>query len=114
MVMSAVPWMTWISRTFEKSARRRPKATALTIIPTSSITQSSATTFGRACAGARSVASARPTVCVVWSPAPTSTKASAAAICPAHNGPVVSPDRSSSAKGMIASPPNCSSVPNQM
>ena len=29
-------------------------------------------------------------------------------------GPVVSPERMSSAKGMMAKPPNCSSVPNQM
>ncbi len=81
-------------------------------MPASSIAQSSATTRGRACAGARSVASASPTVWVVWSPAPTSTNASAAATCPTTIGPVVSPDRISSANGMIAKPPNCSSVPN--
>ena len=64
--------------------------------------------------GARSVASARPTVCTVCSPAPTSRNASAAAACPIQSGPVVSPDRISSANGMIAKPPNCSIVPNQM
>ena len=76
-------------------------------MPASSIAQSSATTRGRARSGARSVASASPTVCTVCSPAPTSRNASAAATSPTHSGPVVSPDRISSANGMIAKPPNC-------
>ena len=42
----------------------------------------SATTRGRASCGARSVASARPAVCVVCRPAPTSRKASAAPTWP--------------------------------
>ena len=36
-------------------------------------------------------------------------------IVPRHKaGPVVSPERMSSANGMIAKPPNCAIVPNQM
>ena len=72
---------------------------------------SSATTFGCDSGGERSVASASPTVCVVCSPAPTSRKANAAAAWPMTIGPLVSPDRISSANGMIASPPNCTIVP---
>ncbi len=109
---SAAPWITWISRIAEKWCSARPNTTALAIMPASSMAQSSATTFGRAWAGARSVASARPTVCVVCKPAPTSTKASAAATWPTTIGPVVSPDRIRSANGMMAKPPNCNSVPN--
>ncbi len=82
-------------------------------MPSSSIMHSRATTFGWARGGARSVASARPTVCTVCSPAPTSRKASAAAAWPTQGGALLSPDSRISANGMIDSPPNCTSVPNQ-
>ena len=72
---------------------------------------SSATTLGCVSGGERSVASASPTVCVVCSPAPTSRKASPAAAWPMMIGPLLSPERMMSANGMIASPPNCTSVP---
>ncbi len=84
-------------------------------MPTSSITYISATTRGRVDSGARSVASARPAVCTVCMPAPTSRNASAALACPIHQGPqVMSPDSRISANGMIARPPNCIQVPSQM
>ena len=83
-------------------------------MPTSSITYIRATTRGRAAAGARSVASARPAVCTVCAPAPTSRKARQADTRPAQTCSVVSPLSSTSANGMMARPPNCSSVPVQM
>ncbi len=82
-------------------------------MPSSSITYSSATTRGRDASGARSDASARPAVCVVCRPAPASTNASAAATWPATSCTWVSPASRISANGMIASPPNMPSVPNQ-
>ena len=82
-------------------------------MPTSSITYISATTRGREASAARSVASARPAVCAVCMPAPTSRNAMPAAIGPIHSGPVVSPDRIISANGMMARPANCSMLPNQ-
>ena len=80
-------------------------------MPSSSIMHSSATTVGCDSGGDRSVASARPTVCVVCSPAPTSRNASAAAACPTQGAALLSPDSRISANGMIASPPNCTMVP---
>ena len=113
MVATEAPWITWISRISEKCANTKPNSNALKIMPSSSIMQSRATTFGCLSGGERSVASARPTVCVVCSPAPTSRKASAAATWPMKTGPLLSPERMISANGMIARPPNCSMVPNQ-
>ncbi len=75
------------------------------------MTQSSATTRGNCREGARSVASASPAVCTVCMPAPTSRKAKAAPALPIQSGPFMSPDRSISANGMMARPPNCSSAP---
>jgi hypothetical protein len=83
-------------------------------MPTKSITYISATTRGRVSAGAKSVASARPAVCVVCKPAPTKRNARAAEARPAHSWIGVSPDSKINANGMMASPPNCISVPNQM
>ncbi len=83
-------------------------------MPASSDTYISATTRGRVSAGARSVASASPAVCVTCRPAPTSRNASAAAASPNHAGARLSPDIRISANGMIARPPNCSIVPIQM
>jgi hypothetical protein len=58
-----------------------PKISAAAIMPTSSITYISPTTLGCSSTGTRSVASARPTVCTICTPAPTSRKASAALEC---------------------------------
>ena len=81
-------------------------------MPASSMTQNSVTTRERTAGGARSVASASPTVWVVCSPAPTSRKASADAAGPTKAGAFgASPDSTMRAKGMMARPPNCSSVP---
>lgn len=113
IVATAAPWIAWINRIWLNSASSAPKAAALTTMPNRSATESSATTRGCAEGGARSVASASPTVCTVWSPAPTSRKASAAAACPTQAGPCVSPDSRMSAKGMMDRPPSCSSVPIQ-
>ena len=82
-------------------------------MPTSSIIDSIATTFGCARSGTRSVARARPTVCVACRPAPTIRKASAALTCATQAGAQVSPERISSAKGIIASPPNWITEPSQ-
>ena len=113
IVSSAEPWTTWMSRTSLNGDSASPNISADATMPSSSIMHSSATTLGCALAGARSVASASPTVCTVCSPAPTSKNASPAAASPTQGGALVSPDRMMSANGMIDSPPNCSSVPNQ-
>ena len=105
-VRSPAPCTTRTSRISLKGVSRRPKPTAASTVPTSSIMQSSATTFGRARSGARSVASARPAVWVVCIPAPVIRKARAAPACPTMGGPWLSPERRIRAKGMIASPPN--------
>ena len=68
IVASAAPCTTWISRTALKWRSTRPNNRPLPIMPISNITYISATTRGRASAGARSVASARPAVCVVCKP----------------------------------------------
>ena len=112
MVVSEAPWITWISRISEKCASTTPNSSALKIMPSSSIMQSNATTLGCLSGGERSVASARPTVCVVCKPAPTNRNASAAAAWPMKTGPLLSPERMINANGMIARPPNCSIVPN--
>ena len=78
--------MTWISRAGLKSASSAPKTSALTIMPSSSITYINPTTLGCDSTGARSVASASPTVCVVCMPAPTSKKAMAAPRWPTQTG----------------------------
>ena len=117
MVATAAPWMTWIRRAGEKSSSRAPNSRALMIVPTSSITYISPTTFGCDSCGARSVASARPAVCTVFIPAPTSRNARPAHPCPTHAGQRADsppPDRTSSANGMMAKPPNCSIAPFQM
>ena len=90
---------------------------ALTIIPTSSITYISPTTLGWLSVGAKSVAKAKPTVCVVCRPAPTSKNATAAPNWPIQAGASAdcpAPANTSSAKGMIEKPPNCIKVPIQM
>ena len=112
MVATAEPCTTWISRIWLKSASNAPNSNALATMPSSSIMHSSATTRGWVSGRARSVASAKPTVCTVCSPAPTSRNASAAAACPIQAGPLASPDSTISANGMIDSPPNCSNEPN--
>ena len=111
----AAPCTTCTSFLSEKSASSALHSVPPSTMPSSSITYIKATTRGRESSEARSVASARPVVCVVCSPVPTSRKAS-----PAHRWPTQampscpSPVSTSSAKGMIASPPNCSPVPIQM
>ncbi len=112
MVNIAAPCTIATSRVALKSASSEPITKAAPIMPTSSITNISATTRGRVSSGARSVASARPAVCVVCMPSPVKRNASAPAIIPMVK---VSPrESSSSAKGMIARPPNWSSDPNQI
>ena len=113
MVASAAPWITWISRIWLNGCSTAPNTRALATMPNSSIMHSSATTVGCDSGGDRSVASASPTVCVVCSPAPTIKKASAAAACPTQGAALLSPDNRISANGMIANPPNCTSVPIQ-
>ena len=112
IVTIAAPCTTPMSFTSVNERSSQPKTRLLSSTPSSSITYISATTRGRVSAGAMSVASARPAVCVVCNPAPASANASAAAMVPIHAGPCVSPDRISSANGMIAKPPNCISEPN--
>ena len=93
------------------------KMSALTMVPSSSITYIRPTTRGCDSTGARSVASASPAVCVVCSPAPTSRKASAAPAWPTHTGQAAAlppPESTSSVKGTIARPPNCTMLPIQM
>ena len=77
------------------------------------MTYISATTRGRVASLAWSVASARPAVCEVCSPAPTIKKDSAAAPWPTQGGVATAPppDSTSKAKGMIARPKNWISVP---
>jgi len=117
MVTTAEPWITWISRAGLKSSSSLPNTRALTIMPSSCETYISPTTLGWLSVGVRSVASARPAVCVMWMPAPTSRKARPAPRWPIHAGhwlAVPPPDSTSSANGMIARPPNCTIVPFQM
>ena len=114
MVTTAAPWTTWISRISLKLASSLPKARPEATMPTKSMVYMSAMTFGRTDSGARSVARARPAVCVVCSPAPTRRNATAEAIWPMITGPWVSPDKTRSANGMMARPPNCTNVPIQM
>ena len=97
-----------------KSISSVPITMALMSMPTRSITYKSATTRGRFSSVARSVANARPAVWVVCIPAPTRRKAKALAAMPRPTGAPESPDITSSANGMMASPPNCISEPNQM
>ena len=92
----------------------RPNRKPLTTMPTSSMEYISATTRGRTASDARSVASAKPAVCVVCTPAPIIKNASAAATCPNATGAWLSPDSTSNANGMKARPPNCISVPNHI
>lgn len=113
-VIAAQPWITWIRRSWLKSASARPKTTAASTMPNSSMSESTATTFGCDSRGARSVASARPTVCTACIPAPTIRNAIAAEACATQGGAQVSPDSTISAKGIIASPPNCTMVPSQI
>ena len=116
IVATAAPWMTWISLAGVKSASKVPNSSELTIMPISSITYISPTTLGCDSTGARSVARASPTVCVMCSPAPTSRKASPAPSWPNQAGywcELPPPDSTSKANGIIASPPNCSIVPFQ-
>ena len=114
IVASAVPWMTWIRRISLKcaAARRRPPRSRP--CPAAASRRAAPPRAGAIPSGARSVASARPTVCVVCMPAPTSRNASPAPSWPMRSGRRVSPDSTISANGMIARPPNCSSVPIQM
>ena len=86
-------------------------------MPRSNMTYIKPTTLGCDSFGAKSVASARPTVCTVCKPAPTRRKEKPAAICPIHTGrasdsPCLA--RTSTAKGMMARPPNCTSEPCQI
>ena len=62
------------------------------------------------------MASARPAVCAVCRPSPTTRKASAATSWPTIGGVATwpNPESTNRAKGMIARPKNCSSVPVQM
>jgi len=117
IVTSAEPWITCTSRPGLKSASIAPNTMALTMVPSSSMTYISPTTRGWDSTGARSVASARPAVCVVCSPAPTIRKAMPAPAWPiqaGHCAALPPPESTSSAKGMMASPPNWISVPIQM
>ena len=110
---AAEPWMTWMSRISLNGVSSAPNATAPPTMPTSSIMHSRPTTFGWLSTGARSVASASPTVCTVCTPAPTRRNAKAAATVPTQAGALLSPERRISANGMMASPPNCTSEPIQ-
>ena len=114
MVTTAAPCTTCTSRVPLKLVSSALNASELTTMPSSSATYSSATTRGRVAGGARSVASARPAVCVVCTPAPSSRKPSAAPAWPTQAGPSPWPVSTSTANGMIASPPNIISEPNQM
>ena len=116
-VITAAACITRIKRPGLKSANAAPNNKALTIIPNSSITYIKPTTLGRDSGGAKSVASASPTVCVVCKPAPTKRNATAAPNCPIHTGASFAlprPDNTNKANGMIAKPPNCTKVPIQM
>ena len=70
-VTTAQPWITWISRPGVKSVRKAPNASAETIDPSRRLTYISPTTLACWSSRARSVARARPTVCVICTPAPT-------------------------------------------
>jgi hypothetical protein len=97
-----------------KSASSTPKTAPPPTMPTSSITYISATTRGRPRpARGRWPAPGRRSA---WSAAPAHQQEGQRRGDVADPQPraVVSPDSSSSAKGMIARPPNCSSVPIQM
>ena len=79
-VIKAAPCTTCTRVLGEKSASTRPKKVPLPTMPISSITYIRATTRGRVSSSARSVASARPAVCAVCRPIPTTRKANAAAV----------------------------------
>ena len=114
MVATPAPWITCTRRPLEKSASSAPKISALTIEPASSATYMRPTTLGCFSGGVRSVASAKPTVWVMCSPVPTSRKARPAATWPMIGGTSAAWPcwaSTSSAKGIIASPPNCTMVP---
>src|SRR3990167_1665852 len=114
MVATAEPWITSIKRPALKFSSIAPNTSALTMVPASSITYIRPTTRGCDSTGARSVASASPAVWVMCRPAPTSRKASPAPAWPIHDGHSLAwppPDSTSSANGMIASPPNWIIVP---
>ena len=108
---TAQPWIIWISLIWEKSARIAPKTKDPPNIPSSSNTDRKATTCGCFSGGVRSVASARPAVCTVWMPMPTTRKATAALAGPAHSGPWLSPERMISAKGIMDRPENMTTAP---
>ena len=114
---TAEAWITWTSRPGLNSASKVPNTSALTMLPASSITYIRPTTLGCDSTGARSVARASPAVWVVCKPAPTSKKATPAPAGPIQAGQCAAlppPESTSSANGMIASPPNCTMVPIQM
>ena len=111
MVTIAAPWITWIKRIALKSDNNQPRMSELINIPTNNMTYKRATTRGRVSSVAKSVARARPAVCVVCIPKPTRRKATAAATSPTIGGATPSPDKIKRANGRIAKPPNCAIVP---
>ena len=115
IVASAAPCTTWISRTSLKCCEQRAEHQRADAPCRAAASRTAARrrAGARAPARGRSPARARPSGRCAARRRPAGRPAPPP---PARStiGPVVSPDRMISANGMIAKPPNCSSVPNQM